>query len=113
MLPKMGKIIERQRAQEGRRILEAVLASQERWRLDHNSYSSDNAGWPLDIDQAASSNFLAPDIINAGNPGVCPSGVEAASIDRRTNDYGFTICSNGKIICRDMAAGSPCGDLGF
>lgn len=93
-LPSYATHVERVKASEGVQLLTALLASQERYRLENNVYATNIAN--LDIDIPNASNFAVP-------PNLYNSAARVASIVRSNGDYTLCISSTGVISCDGSA----------
>jgi prepilin-type N-terminal cleavage/methylation domain-containing protein len=93
-LPSYGVHIERVRATEGVQLLTALLAAQERFRLENNAYTTAIAN--LDIDLPNAANFTVP-------PNLFNLTTRVASIVRTDNSYTLCINSTGVVSCSGAA----------
>lgn len=93
-LPTYSVHIERVRAAEGVQLLTALLASQERYRLENNAYTTVMAN--LDIDLPNAANFTVP-------PTLFNAAARVASIARADGSYTLCINSTGVISCDGAA----------
>ena len=89
-LPSYSIHIERVRASEGVQLLTALLAAQERYRLENSVYATAMAS--LDIDVTNSSNFTVP-------PNLYNLATRVASVVRADNSYTLCINSAGVVSC--------------
>ncbi len=101
--PQFLNTIERSRATEGTTILWNVLASMNRYDIEHGFYPNNQAS--LDITIPALNHFNTPLIV----VGTCGSGGTCAAIARKNGLYGLRILRNGNIVCQ----GGGCAAAGF
>ncbi len=91
--------IERVRSSEGVQMLTALLAAQERFRLENNNaYATAMAS--LDIDVPNSANFTVP-------PNLFNNAAKVATVARSDGTYTLCISSLGVVSCSGAAA--TCG----
>ena len=96
-LPRYANVLERQRAQEGKNMLVAVLDAQRRFQLENGNFTNVVAN--LDLTIAATRYFGAP------TPAIPGGGLTAVAIIQRLGGtYQLRIDSSGNIFC---AAAGP------
>lgn len=93
-LPTYSVHIERVRASEGVQLLSALLAAQERYRQENNSYTTVMAD--LDIELPNAANFTVP-------PTLYNAAARVATIARSDGSYTLCINSTGVISCDGAA----------
>ena len=93
-LPAYSTHVERVRASEGVQLLTALLAAQERYRIENNAYATAMAS--LDIDLPNASNFTVP-------PNLFNAAARVATIDRSDGSYTLCINSTGVVSCSGTA----------
>lgn len=93
-MPSYTLHIERVRASEGVQLLTALLAAQERYRLENAAYTTAIAN--LDIDLPNASNFTVP-------PNLYNLATRVATIVRSDNSYTLCINSTGVVSCSGAA----------
>lgn len=99
-IPRLGKTVERMRAEEGKQMLMAIYAAQKRyWQENAHTYTDDIAA--LDIEIRPNSNFENIQLNSSGFPLV--------QMDRTTGAYTLTINEMGNIYCM----GTLCYELGL
>lgn len=93
-MPSYTLHIERVRASEGVQLLTALLAAQERYRLENAAYATAIAS--LDIDLPNAANFTVP-------PNLYNLATRVATIVRSDNSYTLCINSTGVVSCSGAA----------
>ncbi len=93
-LPSYSVHVERVRASEGVQLLTALLAAQERYRLENNAYTTAIAN--LDIDLPNAANFTVP-------PNLYNLATRVATLVRTDNSYTLCINSTGVVSCSGAA----------
>lgn len=109
-LPNYTTTVEKARAGEGVRILEALLAAQRLFHYENGVYDADSTGiGDLDVDIPVL-KYFDPPVVDEGDPD--PVLNEIAHIDRTGNSYTLSINEEGKIICINDTP-PLCTQLGF
>jgi prepilin-type N-terminal cleavage/methylation domain-containing protein len=93
-LPTYSGHIERVRASEGVQLLTALLAAQERYRIENNAYATAIAS--LDIDLPNAANFTVP-------PNLYNAAARVATLARSDGSYTLCINSTGVVSCSGAA----------
>lgn len=107
-IPRYLNVIERQKAQEGERMLLAVLSSQKRYQLDNNVYAPDLASLDITLTGFVTDYFKNPTTDSNANDA---NGL--AQIQRKDLTYTLLINASGQISCTPSGSGSTCSSLGY